>query len=224
MPSTRASLNAVAFNAAISACESGGQWMLAVDLLGQMAGLGISCTTVTLGAAISACETSGQWQPALRLFAELDSRCSSARGGEGGLGLLERSVIACNSAISSCAVGAQWLTAVQLLVGMALVRIGADTLAFTAAIRACEQRHQWQAALQLFTEMACREVERDVVTFASSMRACEKAGRCLNRFQTLGHLSLRHLRTLRGSCDNINNKRRAEGSVRKEEEEPRLFL
>ena len=46
----------VTYNAAISACEKGGQWQTALDLLTEMERKSIPRNTITYNAAISACE------------------------------------------------------------------------------------------------------------------------------------------------------------------------
>jgi len=60
--------NTITYNAAISACEKGGEWERALELLGGMEAAGVAPNTVTYNAAISACEKGGKWERALELL------------------------------------------------------------------------------------------------------------------------------------------------------------
>ena len=57
--------NVISFNAAISACEKGGQCERALALLGDMRAAGVQPDVISFSAAISACEKGGQWELAL---------------------------------------------------------------------------------------------------------------------------------------------------------------
>ena len=63
--------NVITHNAAVSACEKGGQWKQALSLLKGMQDAGVARNVVSFSAAISACEKGGQWQQALSLFKEM---------------------------------------------------------------------------------------------------------------------------------------------------------
>jgi pentatricopeptide repeat protein len=64
----------ITYNATISACEKGGQWETAVDLLAEMRARGIEPDVITYSATISACEKGGQWEKAVELFEEMRAR------------------------------------------------------------------------------------------------------------------------------------------------------
>ena len=49
-------IDTITCNAAVSACEKGGEWAHALDILGNMARSSIAMATITCNAAISACE------------------------------------------------------------------------------------------------------------------------------------------------------------------------
>ena len=68
--------NVISFNAAISACEKGGQWQQTSLLLVDMGMAGVTLEVISFTAAISACEKGEQWQwqPALFL---LDDICDA---------------------------------------------------------------------------------------------------------------------------------------------------
>ena len=63
--------NVISFNAAISACEKGGQWQRALSLLDDMCKAGVTMNVISFSAAISACEKGGQWQRALCLLEDM---------------------------------------------------------------------------------------------------------------------------------------------------------
>merc|ERR1711904_202411 len=62
----------ISFNAAISACEKGGQWEQALALLDKMRKNGVTPPDViSFNAAISACGKGGQWRRAVSLLDEM---------------------------------------------------------------------------------------------------------------------------------------------------------
>ena len=61
-------LDNVAGNGAISACEKGGEWVNALELLGYLLKDEVELDTITYSAAISACEKGGEWVKALELL------------------------------------------------------------------------------------------------------------------------------------------------------------
>ena len=63
----------IMYCAAISACEKGGQWQRALQLMEDMQAEGIPADTITYSAAISACEKGRQWQRALRLMKDMQA-------------------------------------------------------------------------------------------------------------------------------------------------------
>eukprot|EP00933_Yihiella_yeosuensis_P031303 TRINITY_DN2485_c0_g1_i2.p1 TRINITY_DN2485_c0_g1~~TRINITY_DN2485_c0_g1_i2.p1 ORF type:complete len:124 (-),score=17.26 TRINITY_DN2485_c0_g1_i2:130-501(-) len=65
MPQSKEVPDAISYSAAISACEKGGQWQLALNLLSLMPQSKIVPDAICYNAAISACEKGGQWQLAL---------------------------------------------------------------------------------------------------------------------------------------------------------------
>ena len=58
----------ITWNAAISACEKGGQWERAMELFQKMQERRVVPNVITWSAAISACEKSGAVQEAIELF------------------------------------------------------------------------------------------------------------------------------------------------------------
>ncbi|CAE8589698.1 unnamed protein product [Polarella glacialis] len=68
MPEARVVPNEISYNAAISACEKGGQWQLALNLLSRMPEARVVPNEISYNAAIGACSKGGQWELALDLF------------------------------------------------------------------------------------------------------------------------------------------------------------
>ena len=58
-------MDTITCSAAISACEKGGEWTPALDLLCAVARSSIQVSTITCSAAISACEKGSEWARAL---------------------------------------------------------------------------------------------------------------------------------------------------------------
>jgi pentatricopeptide repeat protein len=73
MPDMRVTPNQFSYNAAISACEKGGQWQLALSLLNTMADMRVIQDVISYSAVISACEKGGQWELALSLLRSMSS-------------------------------------------------------------------------------------------------------------------------------------------------------
>merc|ERR1739841_325877 len=80
----------ISYSAAISACEKGGQWQVALGLLATMQEAALVPNVISYSAAISACEKCGQWQEALGLLATMQEAD------------LVPNVISYNAAISAC--------------------------------------------------------------------------------------------------------------------------
>ena len=82
-------------NAAIWACEEGGPWLLAVELLAEVLFSRVQRDNITYSAAVSACEKGDKWMQALELRADMAhsvqrntiahsaSSSASEKGGQG---------------------------------------------------------------------------------------------------------------------------------------------
>ena len=63
----------IMYCAAISACEKGGQWQRALQLMEDVQAEGIPAGAITYSAAISACENGRRWQQALHLMGNMQA-------------------------------------------------------------------------------------------------------------------------------------------------------
>jgi pentatricopeptide repeat protein len=66
--------NVFHYSAAISACEKGGQWEKALQLLEEMRAKDVEPNVITYNATTSACEKGGQCEKALQLLEEMRAK------------------------------------------------------------------------------------------------------------------------------------------------------
>ena len=64
----------ISYSAAISACEKGGQWEPALELLQKMQDRKVQPNVISYNAAISACGRACEWDYARRLFAQMNEK------------------------------------------------------------------------------------------------------------------------------------------------------
>ena len=133
-------LNLVMYNSAISACEKGGNWRGALQLLHDLEQAQLQKSLVSYNAAISACEKSGRWDLALGLVAEL----RAVR--------LHENLITCCAAIAACARGSQWSVALDMLSSQRQKELE-HHVAYVSAITACVQSWQHASAQEVLAEL-----------------------------------------------------------------------
>ncbi|CAE8621624.1 unnamed protein product [Polarella glacialis] len=156
--------NVFHYSAAISACEKGGQWQLALGLLSSMLDMRVIPNEISYNSAISACEKGGQWQQALDLLSSMpDMRVMPTE-------------ISCSAAISACEKGEQWQLALGLLSSMPDLRVIPNEISYNSAISACEKGGQWQVALGILSSMPAASVMPDKISYTAAISACEKGG------------------------------------------------
>ncbi|CAE7838544.1 EMB2654 [Symbiodinium sp. CCMP2592] len=158
------SLNTLCFNAAITACEKGQQWVQALAVLDALMAVGVPADTVSFSGAISACEKCRQWERALALLGQLQRYH------------LVPDTIACSAAISACEKSGRWQQALSVLSTMLEERSRTDLVIFSAAISACEKGRKWQEALQLL-RMALQRFRPDMTPYNAVISACAADGR-----------------------------------------------
>ena len=112
----------IVYNAAISACEKGGQWQQALNLFRAMPKAKAIPDSISYNAAISACEKGSQWQQALNLFEAV----LRAKG--------TPTVISHNAAISACHRGHQWQQALLLFEAMPRSTVKPNRVTFCALL------------------------------------------------------------------------------------------
>ncbi|CAE8597308.1 unnamed protein product [Polarella glacialis] len=177
----RLEVNVFHCSAAISACEKGGQWQLALSLLRTMPDMRVTPNEVSYSAAISACEKGGQWQLALSLLNIMPDM------------QLMPNKFSYSAAISACEKGGQWQLALSLLTTMPEIRVMPNEVCYNAAISSCGAKGQWQLALSLLSTMPVMQLMPDRISFSASISACEKGGEwqvALRLLTTMPHLRL----------------------------------
>ncbi|CAE8614196.1 unnamed protein product [Polarella glacialis] len=163
MPEARVLPNEITYSAAVSACQKGGQWQLALGLLNSMPGMSLIPNEVSYNSAISACGKGGQWQLALILLSQMPDR------------RLVPNEISYNAAISACEKVGQWQGALVLLGRMPEARASPDEISFSASISACAPARQWRLALEVWRKMVGLQVEPDEVSYNALITVCERS-------------------------------------------------
>eukprot|EP00929_Paragymnodinium_shiwhaense_P114529 TRINITY_DN8297_c2_g1_i2.p1 TRINITY_DN8297_c2_g1~~TRINITY_DN8297_c2_g1_i2.p1 ORF type:complete len:413 (+),score=90.46 TRINITY_DN8297_c2_g1_i2:106-1344(+) len=195
----------VSFNAAITACQRGGQWELALSIFEDAVRLGFDPDVFTYSALLSAAQSAQRWPLALQVFHErmcdaavepddfvystIIAACEKGRLWQHALVLLARAagrpnargsgvLVACNAAASACCSAHQWQHAVALL--DFLEDVPPDVVTYSTVIRALGHGLQWEAAVQLLSTMRTHPrrppVTPNVIAYSSALGACE-AGR-----------------------------------------------
>eukprot|EP00435_Cladocopium_sp_Y103_P002845 s812_g1.t1 len=159
----------ISLSAAISACERGQQWPVALQLFDTFRSAAVQLDLIACNSVVSACEKGGQWQAALHLLQ--DALCPK-NGGSTTVQEhdLQLDAISFNAAISACAKSTTWPWALQLLDDLQASKLESDTVSFNAAISAAED---WQMAFHLLDHMDQVQVQRDVVSFNAAISASD---------------------------------------------------
>eukprot|EP00913_Durusdinium_trenchii_P025930 g24331.t1 len=166
MPKAKLRPNVIIYSAGISACEKGGNWELALNLLSTaMPRAKVQPNAFSYNAAISACEKGGQLQHALALFEAMP------------IATVQPDVFSFSAVISAYEKGGQWEAALTFFQSMPDVNVWPNLFCYSAAISACESGSQWQQALEFFQTMPQAHVQPNVVTFSAAISACEKGNR-----------------------------------------------
>ncbi|CAJ1406351.1 unnamed protein product [Effrenium voratum] len=161
--SSRESADPAPCNAAISACDKGGQWHLSLELLQQLTAEGLQADAVSFCAALAALRFA--WRRALELLRRMQDR------------RLEGNAFTYSAAISACEKGQRWQLALHFLAELQKRRL-ADVVAYGAAISACEKGLQWEWALFLLcAAVSLGATPKLLVSFSAGVSACEKACR-----------------------------------------------
>eukprot|EP00435_Cladocopium_sp_Y103_P007928 s527_g2.t1 len=158
------SLDVISYNAAVTACEKGGQWKQALIFVDTMSKARIRLNVISYNATISACEKGGQWQQALILCETMPKAKVSL------------DVISHNAAISACEKGGQWQHSLRLFEAMPKARISRNAISYNATMSAFEKGGQWQQALLLCEAMHRADISLDVISCNAAISACEKVG------------------------------------------------
>ncbi len=190
------------YNLAIGACQQGGKWASALQLVEDMRHSSdprLAPDIISFSSAISACEKAAKWKEALGLLRDMmdapelpledptwdraADKSSSARGQRCRAPTVEPNVVVMSAAMSACEKGGRWETALALLAEMPRLGIEPNNYTFSAAMRACERGGQWEKAAGLVHDMSARAeaAQTDAAVVAvdalvsPSFRAAKKA-------------------------------------------------
>lgn len=173
---------AIAYNAAISACEKGLNPSKALEIFEQMKAEGVKPTVITYSALISACEKGQQWKLALEVLSEMKTEGHGAN------------VIAYSAAISALSKGQQWEKALMLFREIEKSGGRPSVVTYNATMTALEKGLQWERALDLFDEMKRKKLQVTVVSYGSAISACEKGyqwRQCLDFLDEMTEINIR---------------------------------
>ncbi|CAE7751612.1 PTAC2 [Symbiodinium pilosum] len=132
MPKVKVTPDEGCFDAAIRACATVGQWILALNVFDKAVSLD-KARASTLSFMLTACRTGAQWELALQLL----------------FGPFQSDLDCFDAAISSCRVAAAWRESVSLLAEMRRRSLRPDAHSTAAASHACTRAGEWQLGLSL---------------------------------------------------------------------------
>eukprot|EP00435_Cladocopium_sp_Y103_P072654 s87_g40.t3 len=150
------SADVAAFNAAISACETGfaagsGVVPEGLHLFSQIIDNHLTPTVISYNATLSGLGKSHEWQRALHVFATLESEN------------LSPDVVSFNAVITAAEKSMEWRLALHVFNSICDARLHPTIVSCNAAISACEKAFQWQTALALFAEMGAESLLPDAL-------------------------------------------------------------
>lgn len=192
-------LNAVCYNAAITACGIGRQPERGLRLLRDMPKFGVVPDIYSYNIVVRAFGQNGQWEEAIALLREAGGigiavddicycavikACGEALHWEKALTLFREipsKGVRYNSAlyrsiIKACGRCGQWQLSMALLREMRSKGNRPTTRVYTTTLDVLRTNGQWQLALSLFREMPDAGVKYDCFSFGAIISACSQAG------------------------------------------------
>ncbi|CAJ1362096.1 unnamed protein product [Effrenium voratum] len=142
--------DAISFSAAVSACEKGLRWQVALHTLGTAARR-IRPDRTLVNAGISAQGVAGaSWRHALMLMLSMRPEATSAASAHHAPFVgLEPDVVSLNAALSATEKAARWRSSLQLSRLAYQKSLEADDISFNALLAACHSAGLWQQVLAL---------------------------------------------------------------------------
>ncbi|CAJ1416046.1 unnamed protein product [Effrenium voratum] len=143
-------LDTISFSAAVSACEKGLRWQVALHTLGTAARR-IRPDRTLVNAGISAQGVAGaSWRHALMLMLSMRPEATSAASAHHAPFVgLEPDVVSLNAALSATEKAARWRSSLQLSRLAYQKSLEADDISFNALLAACHSAGLWQQVLAL---------------------------------------------------------------------------
>ncbi|CAE7417061.1 EMB2654, partial [Symbiodinium sp. KB8] len=147
--------NVVTSSSALCACREGHQWLLAVELLGDLRLRGIELDVVARGSVVGACKAA--WEQAFFLHHE---PLGDAR--------LARNIISYSALLQSCSECSEWSQSLHILRSLKTTASRPDTVALTSVISAFEAEGRWKQAFQVSCGIAEAGLQRDLLSLAAT--------------------------------------------------------
>mmetsp|Transcript_6182 Transcript_6182/g.20777 ORF Transcript_6182/g.20777 Transcript_6182/m.20777 type:complete len:562 (+) Transcript_6182:785-2470(+) len=163
--------NTVTYSALVTACEKGGQWERAFEVVETMRAKGVKPNEYTFAALISACEKCGHVKGALRAYEMMRE--------EG----VKPDVVTFNALVSACEKSRRWEQAVVVVDEMRSLGLRPNLRTYNALISAFargprkDATHLSERALAVLEEMRAAEVEPDTITYSALIYAFDTARR-----------------------------------------------
>eukprot|EP00929_Paragymnodinium_shiwhaense_P100768 TRINITY_DN63341_c0_g1_i1.p1 TRINITY_DN63341_c0_g1~~TRINITY_DN63341_c0_g1_i1.p1 ORF type:complete len:884 (+),score=152.69 TRINITY_DN63341_c0_g1_i1:89-2740(+) len=160
-------LGAVAYGAAINACQEAGQWEAAISILEVMRKDMVPPNVVCYGAAAAACEVAGEWRAALQLLEDMER------------GAVQASPPACCSVMSACSKAGEYGQVLSLLDQMRSGDRGLpqpNAIVYGVALNACYRAERWEEALSVLQAAEADGVELSIDSHNFAISTCARAG------------------------------------------------
>ncbi|CAJ1435382.1 unnamed protein product, partial [Effrenium voratum] len=162
---TSSQTSAVAFGAALSACEKGHAWRWAAQGLAQLLLQTLRPDVVAFNPLLGALGARGRWEAALQLA----TRMASAR--------LRSSVVTLGTVMAAMDLGSRWAVSFGLLAAAPHQALQPNVVAFGSAASACQSSElwEWRGAAQLLACVQRASLQSTPVLRSAACSACVSA-------------------------------------------------
>jgi len=171
------------YNMAMSACEKGSQWLLALRLFSNMRIAASEPNLASYSILMAAWGKASHWHHAFQVFANLCGRPS-----------LLVDVVCFASIISCCERTSRWQKSMELFQELQEQRVRANIICYSALISSFEKGFQWQFSMAAFHQMEMSQLVPDVICYSALLSSFEKGLQwqwSLHFFQVMSRKKLR---------------------------------
>ncbi|CAK0838098.1 unnamed protein product, partial [Prorocentrum cordatum] len=183
----------------MSACERGGKWQHALEVLRAMRGAAVAADVRSCSTAASACAKGGDWQRSLALVEE-----ASEQGLAPDLHLLSALMAACQR-------GRQWQKGLAVLEDVTRARLRLDGVSCDIVLTLCERGGRWERGLALLEDAQRSGVAPSTAGLCALVRACSTVEGRLLREGAPGQHRDRLLAEVRDQATRLLQEREGEG-------------
>ncbi|CAE7216238.1 unnamed protein product, partial [Symbiodinium sp. CCMP2456] len=143
----------VNYSAAMSACEKGSRWQLALSIFELLPRRSLGMDVTSVNTTLSSCMKGWQWKMSLELLSYMPKA------------KLLPDTISYSLSISACGKEAKWQHSLQLLESMPEKEVIPDVICYSAAIGSCSRGAEWQRALKLFHGLPSASFCPNIITY-----------------------------------------------------------